>query len=145
MRMMFGVIVLLLSSNLYAQSPIAVNIDSFVMGSRIATTSQSGQWERIIADNAYYAYTFNIQNYGSGERALPEEYYRKRYDYYPSAGGQQQVTQSHPTINFFQNRIYNSYYRDLEEWRKSERSKLKREGRYDRAAIEYIHGIRPNY
>ena len=36
-------------------------------------------------------------------------------------------------------RRYNGYYRDMEEWRKSERSKLKREGRYDREAIEYIY------
>lgn len=135
----------------YGQSPIAVNINNFVVGSRVASTAGSGEWERIIADNAYYTYQFNRENYGSGSKALPREYYKKsgNYNYgqqrdYSSPDEYSQNNQN-VGIPFFEMRRYNGYYRDMEEWRKSERSKLKREGRYDREAIEYIYGIRPNF
>jgi len=136
---------------IYGQSPIAVNINNFIISSRVASTSGSGEWERIIADNAYYTYQFNRQNYGSGDRALPREYYRKtnnstygqeRDSYYAN---EQTQNGQNVGIPFFEMRRYNGYYRDMEEWRRSEKVKLKREGRYDREAIEYIYGIRPNF
>lgn len=41
---------------------------------------------------------------------------------------------------FFQGRIDNSYYRDMEEWRKQERARLKSMGMYDGDAIRRLYG-----
>jgi len=46
------------------------------------------------------------------------------------------------TVTFFENRQYNSYYRDLEDWQRDTRRHLKAKGLYDREAIEYIYGIK---
>lgn len=40
---------------------------------------------------------------------------------------------------FFEMRQMNRFYRDLEEWQKQERTRLKRYGFYDREAIEAIY------
>jgi hypothetical protein len=36
-------------------------------------------------------------------------------------------------------RRLNAYYRDMEEWRRQERLRLKRYGLYDRASIEELY------
>jgi hypothetical protein len=41
---------------------------------------------------------------------------------------------------FFQGRIDNGYYRDMEEWRKKEKTRLKAMGAYDGDAIRRIYG-----
>jgi len=43
------------------------------------------------------------------------------------------------TIPYFEMRRLNAYYRDMEEWRRQERLRLKRYGLYDRASIEELY------
>jgi hypothetical protein len=43
------------------------------------------------------------------------------------------------TIPYFEMRRLNSYYRDMEEWRRQERMRLKRIGAYDRVSIEQLY------
>lgn len=41
---------------------------------------------------------------------------------------------------FFQGRINNMYYRDMEDWRRKERGRLKSLGQYDGDAIRKLYG-----
>ena len=50
------------------------------------------------------------------------------------------LNQEQRARTFFEKRQINRYYRDLEEWQLKEKAMLKREGLYDKDAIEYLYG-----
>jgi hypothetical protein len=146
MKKLFIVLVCFYSIEVCAQSPIAYNLQSITTSSSIANSSPPGEWSGIISDGAYFAYDRVARTYGDPNRALPAEYYRidaaarsKLYDSYSTPIMQQETPKSNPVSSFFDVRRINAYNRDMEEWRKSEKAKLKRYGVYDREAIRYLY------
>lgn len=135
-----------------AQSPIAYNLQAITVTSSIANSSPPGEWSKVVSDGAFFSFNRVAQTYGDPNRALPAEYYRidaetkaRLYNGYSTdAGASQGVSQSSnnpisSTSNFFDKRRMNGYYRDMEEWRRSERVRLKRYGIYDGDAIRDLY------
>lgn len=130
----FALIVLVSLSNIcYGQSfdPSVINqtLGNLVSTSRVAETSGFGKSGQIYEQSASYLYADHAKN---------NPYFSGAFQ------NQQQNSGNNPFLNrvytVFEARRMNSYYRDLEEWRKKERAVLKREGIYDRDAIEYLYG-----
>lgn len=146
MKKLFIVLVCFYSVEVCAQSPIAYNLQSITTSSSIANSSPPGEWSGVISDGAFFAYDRVAQTYGDPNRALPAEYYRidaearsRLYNGYSTPTMQQEPPKNNPISSFFDGRRMNAYNRDMEEWRKSEKAKLKRYGVYDREAIRYLY------
>jgi hypothetical protein len=111
-------------------SIINQTLGSLVSTSRVAETSGFGQSAKVYEESASYLYADHAKNNPYFSGAFQNQ--------------QQQNSSNNPFLNrvytVFEARRMNSYYRDLEEWRKKERAMLKREGIYDRDAIEYLYG-----
>lgn len=152
MKKILVILLCLFSVDCYAQSPIAYNLHAITVTSSIANSSPPGEWSRVVSDGSFFAFDRVARTYGNPNRALPSQYYRidaeakaRLYNSYSTTSEQNIpyepiITPPSPTVNFFENRRMNGYYRDMEEWRRSERARLKRYGIYDREAIRDLYG-----
>jgi hypothetical protein len=146
MKKLFIMILCLCSIDTYAQSPIAYNLHAITTTSSLANSSPPGEWSRVVSDGAFFSFDRVAQTYGDPNRALPPEYYQidaearsRLYNSYSPSGTENTPARNNPTANFFDSRRMNGYNRDMEEWRRSEKARLKRYGIYDREAIRYLY------
>lgn len=111
-------------------SVINQSLGNLVSTVRVAETSGFGKSGQVYEQSASYLYADHAKNNPYFSGAFQNQ--------------QQQNAGNNPFLNrvytVFEARRMNSYYRDLEEWRKKERAVLKKEGIYDRDAIEYLYG-----
>lgn len=106
---------------------IGVGLQGILYGNYASNASQGNMYGEAAVMNAYGNYlvsrsTANINNEMAYSMYLNNQRLR--------------------TTTYFEKRQINGYYRDIEEWQKEERSRLKRSGLYDKEAIEYIYNIR---
>ena len=126
-------------SQTFDASQIGQSLGNLVSTVQAAETSGFGQSSRIYQ-----------QSFGSSYNATDSEKYYASFSQQAapvySSMNEDKTTyiNNNPRLNYiytiFEARRMNGYYRDLEEWRKKEKAALKREGLYDRDAIEYIYG-----
>jgi hypothetical protein len=115
--------------NVLAQNNIGYNLNNTVNTIRIAETSGFGQSANVYRESQSYLYADHASpmTIGSSQPSNSNPYANI---YHPKL---------HNIYGFFEGRRMNMYHNDLEDWRKKERARLKREGIYDRAAIEQIY------
>lgn len=142
MKIMLVLVVLVfyIDSVAFAQnfdaSQVGQSLGNLVSTIQAAETSGFGQSSRIYQ-----------QSFGNSSASDSENYYasfsQQAAPIYRSMGNDNAYIYNNPKLNYiyttFEARRMNGYYRDLEEWRKKEKSILKREGLYDREAIENIY------
>jgi len=125
-------------SQTFDASQVGQSLGNLVSTIQAAETSGFGQSSRIYQ-----------QSFGSSYNATDSEKYYASFSQqaaptYRSMNENNNVyVNNNPRLNhiytLFEARRMNGYYRDLEEWRKKQKAALKREGLYDRDAIEYIY------
>jgi|APCry1669189034_1035192.scaffolds.fasta_scaffold64464_2 hypothetical protein len=138
---------IIISNTAIGQSPalsVSDNLNNFVNTAKVAETSGYGQSGRIYMESYSHADQKLGKSYSYADLDLSGESYAS-----VNSSGYNPNNQAHtnnPKLTYiythFEARRLNGYYRDLETWRKSEKSRLKREGILDREAIEYLYSLR---
>lgn len=128
----FLVFLICFQTSLYAQvinsqSDIGYNLGNTINTIRVAETSGFGQSSNIYRESQSYLYADHASSMTIGSSRSNSPYANI---YHPKL---------HNIYGFFEGRRMNMYHTDLEEWRRKERARLKREGIYDRQAIEEIY------
>jgi len=138
-----GVICIMTTPICLAQSPLALNLHNLINSVEVAGTNPLGDSSRVHEENLKMAqekiatfygdsYDYNYRNQKMSQMSNSSNPYQ-----YNS-----QETQKTATIPFFELRRMNGYYRDMETWRREERTRLRREGRYDADEIDRVYRIR---
>jgi|694.fasta_scaffold65861_7 hypothetical protein len=109
--------------------PINQNLGSFINTAKVAETSGYGQSGRIYGESYLYADRIQSSNYTPRNSAglntnNPHHLYNPRIVH---------------TYTVFETRRMNSYYKELEVWRREEKARLKKEGLWGREAIEDLY------
>jgi hypothetical protein len=125
-------------SQTFDASQVGQSLGNLVSTIQAAETSGFGQSSRIYQ-----------QSFGSSYNSTDSEKYYASFSqqaapaYRSMNENNNAYVNNNPRLNYiytlFEARRMNGYYRDLEEWRKKQKAALKREGLYDRDAIEYIY------
>lgn len=123
-------------SQTFDASQVGQSLGNLVSTIQAAETSGFGQSSRIYQ-----------QSFGSSYDATDSEKYYASFSQqagplYSSMNNNNYIfdnPRSGHIYTFFEARRMNAYYRDLEEWRKKQKAILKKQGLYDKEAIEYIY------
>lgn len=112
-------------------SMVSQTLGDFINTSNVAQTSGYGQSGRIYEKSSSYLYADHAQNNPYYQGAFVRSYISNNQNL------------MNPRLNhiytYFEGRRMNGYYRDMEEWRRQERLRLKKYGLYDREAIEDLY------